>query len=274
VSTERSRETSGVAREAAVALARFLFPSRCLACRARPVERLWHGGVCDACWDGIPSLPSWRCAICDEPLDFTAALRCGRCLIAPPPYAALRAAAPYRGAAREILLAFKFRGADYLARHLAACMAERLEVPEGIGEVAVVPATKHVRRGTEHAAELLGAAVAARLSLPFAPRRLEKIRETERQRSLPLSRREANVRGAFRARSGCPDGVLLVDDVATSSATARECARRLRRAGARSITVWCFARASRDDVDLEPAGLPPPARVLAPAATEGADPVQ
>jgi predicted amidophosphoribosyltransferase len=43
--------------------------------------------------------------------------------------------------------------------------------------------------------------------------------------------------------------VLLIDDVATSGATARECARRLAAAGARPVTVWCFARASRLDID-------------------------
>lgn len=244
--------SSGPAREAARAFAQFLFPSRCLACREKPVERLWQGGVCPDCWNRVPAPPARRCAICDEPLHGDTAVRCGRCLLDPPPYTALRAAAPYRGTAREILLAFKFRGADYLARHLAARMAARLEPPGPVAEVTAVPATRRARRTGDHAAELLGAAVAARLRAPFAPRRLEKARETERQSGLALPRRDANVRGAFRARAGCPETVLLVDDVATSGATARECARRLRRAGARSVLVWCFARASRDDVDLEP----------------------
>ncbi len=176
---------------------------------------------------------------------------CGRCLLRPPPFAALRAAALYRGAAREILLAFKFRGADYLARHLADRMALRLEPADGAVGVTCVPATRRSRRHGDHAAELLGAAVANRLGLPFEPRLLEKVRETDRQSRLPLSRRESNVRGAYRARGSCGSSVLLVDDVATSGATARECAGRLRSAGARHVTVWCFARASRQDADLE-----------------------
>ena len=52
----------------------------------------------------------------------------------------LRAAAPYRGAARDILLAYKFRGADYLARHLAALLARRLPAAAGFDEVTAVPA--------------------------------------------------------------------------------------------------------------------------------------
>jgi predicted amidophosphoribosyltransferase len=176
--------------------------------------------------------------------------RCGRCVLSPPPYSSLRGAAPYRGVAREILVAFKFRGGDILAPHLARVVVERLPLPEGVREVAAVPATAGARRRADHAAELLAASVAERLGLPFSPRRLEKIRSTERQSGLPLSERAGNVRGAFQAKAGAPERVLLVDDVATSGATARECTRQLLRAGARIVDVWCFARASRDDLLL------------------------
>jgi predicted amidophosphoribosyltransferase len=250
--TEMSREMSGAARDAVLALARFFFPTLCLACRRRRVDRLWKGGVCSDCWSALSAPAPHRCATCDDPLAEEHVTGCGRCLLEPPPFSALVAAAPYRGAAREILLAFKFRGADYLAHHLAAVMSDRLGRPAEIREVTAVPATRRARRGRDHAAELLGAAVAARLNLPFAPARLVKVRETERQSRLPFARRAANVRGAFRARGAASGPVLLVDDVATSGATARECAARLREAGAPSVLVWCFARASRHDVDLEP----------------------
>ena len=59
------------------------------------------------------------------------------------------------------------------------------------------------------------------------------------------------MRGAFAVRGTPGRRVLLVDDVATSAATARECARRLARSGASAVTVWCFARASRTDIDPE-----------------------
>jgi len=211
-------------------------------------------------------MPPHRCPICDETRSEEAPEPCGRCLLAPPPFAALSAAAPYRGTARQILIALKFRGADYLARHLAALMIGRLPVPEDLCVVTAVPATRRARRAGDHAAELLGAAVAARLKIPFLPRQLEKVRETERQSRLPLAGREANVRAAFRAHRTPRGAVLLVDDVATSAATARECAAQLRKAGARSVVVWCFARASRRDADLEAAGPEPPGRPMPIAA--------
>lgn len=235
------------------ALGRFVFPSRCLACFERPVEAFFRGAVCEACWDAVPGLDAARCSLCDEPLPGLEAERCGRCLLDPPPFARLLAAAPYRGAARQILLAFKFRGADYLALHLAALMARRLALPGGVDEIAPVPATRRSPRRAPHAADLLAAALARLMARPLSPRRLEKRRETERQSGLPHDRRAANVRGAFRARPGAPARILLVDDVTTSGATARECAGALLAAGASEVVVACFARASRHDVDLEPA---------------------
>ena len=240
------------ARVLSGAFAGFVLPSRCLACDAAPLSRFLRGGVCEACWEALPQPPAGRCAICDETLPAFEAERCGRCTLEPPPFDRLAAAAPYSGTAREILLAFKLRGADSLAPHLARRMEQRLALPAGIDEVTAVPATPRARRRAPHAAELLARALGRLTRLPLAMERLEKRRETERQSSLPFERRADNVRGAFAARGRAPKSVLLVDDVATSGATARACAGVLRRSGAEIVTVVCFARASRADVRLEP----------------------
>jgi ComF family protein len=237
--------------ELARAAARFLLPSDCLACGRGALEALCAGGVCAGCWESLSGRAGTRCARCDETLPGQPGPEtCGRCLLDPPAFESLRAAAPYAGSARDILLAFKFRGADYLGAHLADFMARALPPPEAL-EIACVPATARARRSRGyHAAETLAAALSRRLGLPLARRRLVKLRETEVQSRLPLHRRSGNVRRAFRAEGRPAESVLLVDDVATSGATARECARQLTEAGARRVAVWCFARASRADVDV------------------------
>jgi predicted amidophosphoribosyltransferase len=236
------------------AAADFLLPSRCLACEIEPVAELFRGGVCTACWSALPRSPGPFCAVCDVPLAGADADVCGRCRIEPPPFRSLRAAAPYRGSARSILLAFKFRGADYLAPRLAQVAVERIAADRNeacrADFVTAVPATRRGRRRRGyHPAELFGAAVAARLGIRFDPRAVEKVRETPRQSGLPLGERRRNVARAFRARDCVSLRVLLVDDVATSGWTARECAAALVTAGAAEVDVWSFARASRDDFD-------------------------
>ena len=239
-------------REAARGLGRFLLPTTCLSCGLREVETFLRGGVCAFCWESVPHPDPDRCGLCDEQLPSLEATRCGRCLLEPPPFTRLLAAAPYRGSARSILLAFKFRGAEFLDRHLAAMMAGRLPLAGPWDEITSVPARARAWSASPHAATLLGAALSRHLGVAFFPGRLVKRRETDRQSRLPLSQRAGNVRGAFRAVRPAPEHILLVDDVATSGSTARECAASLSAAGARTVTVCCFARASRTDVAMEP----------------------
>jgi predicted amidophosphoribosyltransferase len=60
--------------------------------------------------------------------------------------------------------------------------------------------------------------------------------------------RARNVRAAFAVRPGrdvAGKHVVIIDDVITTGATADECARVLKRAGAASVAVLALARALR-----------------------------
>ena len=75
---------------------------------------------------------------------------------------------------------------------------------------------------------------------------LARFRATLPQARLSEAGRAENVRGAFRVDApGRVRGrrVLLVDDVVTTGATANECARVLKQAGATSVDLWSIARA-------------------------------
>ena len=97
-------------------------------------------------------------------------------------------------------------------------------------------------RGFDQAA-LLARAAARRFGLPCADL-LVRTRPTKAQVGLDRTRREANVRGAFRARVAAPGArVCLVDDVLTTGATAADAARALLAAGAAHVEVRTLARA-------------------------------
>jgi ComF family protein len=79
----------------------------------------------------------------------------------------------------------------------------------------------------------------------LVPDLLQRTRDTHSQIGLTSHQRRENLRGAFavtRAAEVTGRDVLLVDDVYTTGTTSAECARVLRRAGARQVWVATVAR--------------------------------
>jgi ComF family protein len=173
---------------------------------------------------------------------------CGECIEHEPPFAA--AWVPFRYAHPLDLLEarFKFRADLAAGRVLADLMIERsvVDAPARPALIVAVPLhTSRLRaRGYNQAWEL-----ARRLStafdIPLARDLLVRTRATAAQTGLDASARRRNLRGAFAVSNveSLPAHVALFDDVMTTGATLRECARVLRRAGIARVDVWALARA-------------------------------
>ncbi len=94
----------------------------------------------------------------------------------------------------------------------------------------------------EHPAERLARGFARLVSLPYAPL-LHFVRATRPQHGLKRRERLANLHQALKARNPRLRGNFLVlDDVVTTGATAQECARALKQAGAETVCVLALAR--------------------------------
>ncbi|HEX8468002.1 MAG TPA: ComF family protein [Allosphingosinicella sp.] len=225
----------------------FALPPRCPGCGAITSE---PHRFCLDCWRSLTFLSEPCCARCGLPFAYPSASEtsCGRCLADPPPFDRLRAAVAYGEVSRQVALKLKYSGRPGLAETLAHFMLRHVGPREA--EALLVPVPLHRwriwKRGYNQAA-LIASALSRRTGLAADLDLIERTRATPPLRGLGRRERALAVRGAFkvppRSRgrlAGRP--VLLVDDVYTSGATAAACARVLKRSGAASVEILCWAR--------------------------------
>lgn len=143
---------------------------------------------------------------------------------------------------RSAVHRLKFAGWRTVAAALAEAMAATLDGVT-VDAVTWVPLSRErlASRGYDQAAAL-ARALAPRLGVRAAPL-LARVRETGAQARRGRAERAVAVAGAFAAPEHLHERVLLVDDVLTTGATAAECARVLRAAGARYVALVTAARA-------------------------------
>lgn len=230
----------------------FALPPRCPGCGAITGE---PHRFCLDCWSSLTFLGDPCCACCGLPFAYPAGgdSLCGRCLADPPPFDRLRAAVAYGEVSRQVALKLKYNGRPGLAETLAHFMLRHLG--PGEGDALLVPVPLHRwriwKRGYNQAA-LIASALSRRSGLPVGLDLLARTRATPPLQGLGRRERTLAVRGAFKVRPQVRErlagrAVLLVDDVYTSGATASACARALKRGGAASVGILCWARVVRVD---------------------------
>ena len=239
-------------------LLNFLYPPRCAACdTGLPIDTTRR--VCASCLAAVEPPRPPLCLVCGAPLYAgDEEERCGHCRAAPPAFDSARAITRYRSGAADSGTDGSSAVAALLRRHkygldqsLGRALAEYLDAAPALEAGAydvVIPVPLHRSRlrwrGFNQAA-LLGAALARRLHCSLDVATLSRVRSTAPQTARDRAQRTRNVRNAFAVRRPsrvAGQRVLLVDDVMTTGATADECARVLRAAGARRIDVLTLAR--------------------------------
>jgi ComF family protein len=238
-----------------------LLPAFCSLCGS-PLPHLSAAPICAACWAEIPSEKGQVCVRCGETLVEPSApdKPCRVCRLAPPPFLRAVSFAPYQGRARQAIHALKYDGLRPAARGLGELLARAIAnlYPDMPGEVLVVPVPLHhaklADRGFNQARLLAAAAISALRKthrawrLTLAPSTLVRLRATESQAGLTPRQRRQNLRGAFAVSDPAAitgRHLLVIDDILTTGATARACARTLLAAGAGSVRVATLARAHR-----------------------------
>jgi ComF family protein len=233
-----------------------LFPGRCLLCGAELAFRAAHGEpLCLDCKDRlVPLAGRRRCAVCSLPLLSEKRL-CTRCRKRRYEFESNLSLFEYRDEVRELLYQYKFRNRLRLAPVLAEFYARALRAAFPGAALVPVPANPQVarRRGWDPV-ERICRVLERRYG--FAVFRALARRAGPPQKLLGYEERLRNLRGTLRLRRrrgpqpvpgepllddlAIPE-LTLVDDVFTTGATASECARLLRLAGASRVRVLTLA---------------------------------
>jgi ComF family protein len=228
--------------------------------------------VCDTCVGRVDAMNEVLCSRCGDAMGmesarFTAAMgvsECTMCRLAPPEFERAVAFANYDNEMREMLHLLKFESRARMAEFvLGERLAQAVLKLEDIAakEMVVVPvplfAARERERGFNQAMLLAKAAVESlkkmrpSWKLEIAGDVMLRVKDTRSLYRLNPSQRRRNLRGAFKvANDPAIRGreVLLIDDIMTTGATARECSRVLLRAGAAKVWVATAAKAQPESV--------------------------
>ena len=158
----------------------------------------------------------------------------------------------YKDYVRRAVLRFKFAGCSCYSRRLGGIMSECAENNLDCGSIDMVSciplSRKRMHDRGYNQAELLAKEISKKIGVEYLPT-LKKIRHNTAQSTIKDSKqRAANVIGAYRvidAEEVKGKYILLVDDVVTTGSTVSECARILKKSGAKA--VYCVTLARRED---------------------------
>jgi len=206
--------------------------------------------LCPTCRSNLRARAPACCPRCDEPYISASTTNhlCPRCIKDPPAFIWLKTATIFNETAAQAVHQFKYNGKTTLAAALTQCMLQQLEQEiRAFGPQLIVPVPLHITRLRQRGYNqslLLARNLARQLNLPIANNILKRTRATNSQTQLSARQRHHNLRNAFTcAALPRAQRILLVDDVVTTTATARACARALQAQG-HSVAVVALARAT------------------------------
>lgn len=221
--------------------ASLLYPKKCVKCGRDGAY------ICDRCFSEIKFLDFQICALCQKgSIDGLTHPRCKT------RYGidGIISSITYRGIVKKLLYQFKY--SPYLSdlkKILGRAMYEGLIQQEiyvnftsqkNVYIISVPLHSQRLKKRGYNQAELLGKDLAARTGLRFVSNILIRTENTKPQFDLKKDERRNNIIGAFslnpKLKSEIKDNnFLLIDDIATTGSTLRECAKILKKGGAEKV---------------------------------------
>lgn len=199
--------------------------------------------MCDGCLS-LLSYPEWTCQQCAVQLQHEQAV-CGSCINNPPAFSQTFAVCDYQTPVDKWIMALKFGQKILYSKLFAELMQPMINKIESNYVIMPVPLHKSRlrKRGYNQAYEMVKEL--GKLTQRVVDTSLIRNKNTEMQAQLKFKQRAKNVKNAFGLSADLiHKHIILIDDVMTSGNTLQECAKTLKKAGAKDVKVMVFARKS------------------------------
>lgn len=228
-----------------------ILPPRCLIC-----GKAIHScdTLCSDCFAQISFISFPYCAHCGRPLALSSDEQhyCAMCLSNKDPFRLCRSAVKYDDFSKKLILDFKF----------SDCLENRTLLTNWLflagndifkaGIDLIIPVPLHYMRLFKrkyNQSAVLASGLSKLTGIPADYKSLQKIRHTIPQISCTGKQRVKNVKKAFDVTS--PHNIkgkriVLIDDVFTTGSTLKECAKVLKKAGAKSVDTLTIARVCQE----------------------------
>jgi ComF family protein len=238
-------------------LKNLFLPAFCRKCGVRILtEENLH--FCGDCWSTIELVEDPKCPSCGRPhsvrVGFDAIYNfvCSECAARKLWVTNTYAAGIHADTLRDAIHLLKFGRKRHVARPLGRLLIERVAPGMDTGSYDLLTAVplhrNRLRERGFNQSELIAEQVSDAFPGADLKMTLMRVKDTPNFSMLGAKERGRFVKRAFRKLPGVDvkkKRVLLVDDVVTTGATTNECARVLRRAGAKRVDVLAVAVAKR-----------------------------
>lgn len=232
----------------------FIFPDNfsCLCCGRDVFNNKYE--ICDSCKNKLHFLTGKLCKHCSEHLisDGNFCIHCkGKifyCDKIISPFV-------YDGIVKNFILGLKYNNKKYYANSLSIFMCDTYNKNNLLCDLIIpVPlCDKRLKERGYNQSELLAKPISKTLNLPLVTECLIRVKQTPSQVNLNYKERTNNLIDAFKVinKKLIKDKtILLIDDVYTTGATITECAKTLKRAGAKVVYALTAAHTilKKDDI--------------------------
>ncbi len=226
-----------------------IYPSKtiCYMCGGTQ-EKDAKYSLCHNCYNNLPFIPEHHCVKCGIPLRMVEdGPICRQCANSNYYFDRAISTVKYEKDVKTLIYKLKYSNHTYLAKTIGYIMADRLE-QEGIEIDIIVPVPLYKNKEKERGfnqSTLIGKYISEKTNIPLIVDSCVRIKNTKVMYNLTKRERLENVERAFKVTDQetiVGRDILLVDDIFTTGSTVNSCSKELVNSGAKSVTVFTFAR--------------------------------